>query len=314
MGDWDGKMKHLAALAPDDFVRWLVCDGQFVKELPTNFASREIDGDVLWDIRIKGRPTLLHLEFQVKPETIMGRRMWEYNVEACLKYKQPVHSVVIYLQKPGSPQARPPYRVQLPGGRNVHEFWYDVVELCKVETEQLLQSRLKGLLPLVPLTREGKRQEAVERVIEELLEPGVQNPEELLWLTYGLAGLVLKKENDQNWLKRRFAMLKDILEESWTFREMRDELLQKGLVEGKAKGIAEGKAEGKAEGIAEGIGQMRQAVVDIVQECCPELAQLAKDVVAPVTDLTQLRHLLVKLSSSAHSPEQARQVLLAFGQ
>ncbi len=302
MGDWDGKMKHLAALAPDDFVQWLVCDGQFVKELPINFASREIDGDVLWDIRIKGRPTLLHLEFQVKPETIMGRRMWEYNVEACLKYKQPVHSVVIYLQKPGSPQARPPYRVTLPNGRNVHEFWYDVVELCKVETEQLLQSRLKGLLPLVPLTREGKRQEAVERVIEELLEPGVQNPEELLWLTYGLAGLVLKKENDQNWLKRRFAMLKDILEESWTFREMRDELLQKGLVEG------------KAEGRAEGVVQMCQAVVDVVQECFPELTQLAKDVVAPITDLTQLRHLLVKLSSSAHNAEQARQVLLAFAQ
>jgi hypothetical protein len=47
MGDWDGKMKHLAALAPDDFVRWLVPGGHFVKELPTNFASREIDGDVL---------------------------------------------------------------------------------------------------------------------------------------------------------------------------------------------------------------------------------------------------------------------------
>ena len=101
-------------------------------------------------------------------------------------------------------------------------------------------------------------------------------------------------------------MLKDILEESWTFREMHDELLQKGLVEGKAKGIAEGKAEG--------IGQMRQAVVDVVQECCPELAQLAKDVVANITDLTDLRHLLVKLSSSAHNAERARQVLLTFAQ
>lgn len=101
-------------------------------------------------------------------------------------------------------------------------------------------------------------------------------------------------------------MLKDILEESWTFREMRDELLQKGLVEGKA--------EGRAEGRAEGVVQMCQAVVDVVQECFPELTQLAKDVVAPITDLTQLRHLLVKLSSSAHNAEQARQVLLAFAQ
>jgi predicted transposase YdaD len=253
---------------------------------------------------------LLHLEFQVTPETKMGHRMWEYNVEACLKYKQPVHSVVVYLQRPGSPQARPPYRVQLPNGRSVHEFWYDVVELYKVETEQLFQSELKGLLPLVPLTREGKKYQSIERVIGKLQEPGVRNSEGLLWLTYGLAGLVLKKENDKNWLRRRFAMLKDILEESWTFQEMRDELLQKGLVEGKAQGLVEG----KAQGLAQGLVQLRQAVVDVVQECFPELAELAKDVVANISDLTQLRHLLVKLSSSAHSPEQARQILLAFKQ
>ncbi len=166
-----------------------------------------------------------------------------------------------------------------------------MVELCKVDTGQLFQRGLKGLLPLVPLTREGNRRQAVEQVIEELLAPGVQNSEGLLWLTYGLAGLVLKKENDKNWLRRRFGMLKDILEGSWTFQEMRDEFLLEG-----------------------GIAQMRQAVVDVVQECFPELEQLAKDVVANISDLTQLRHLLVKLSSSAHSAEQARQILLAFKQ
>jgi hypothetical protein len=47
----------------------------------------------------------------------------------------------------------------------MHEFWYDVVELCKVDTEQLFQRGLKGLLPLVPLTREGKKHQSIERVI-----------------------------------------------------------------------------------------------------------------------------------------------------
>jgi hypothetical protein len=75
MSKWDGKMKHLVALTPEDFVHWLVRDGEFVAELPTNFASREIDGDVLWDIRIRRKPTLLHLELQVKPDRNMGYRM-----------------------------------------------------------------------------------------------------------------------------------------------------------------------------------------------------------------------------------------------
>ena len=88
-------------------------------------------------------------------------------------------------------------------------------------------------------------------------------------------------------------MLKDILKESWTFQEMRDELRNECLLEG-------------------GLIQIRQDVVDIVQDRFPELEQLAKDVVSHITDLTQLRHLLLKLSSSAHSAEQARQILLAF--
>ena len=49
-----------------------------------------------------------------------------------------------------------------------------MVELCKVDTGQLFQRGLKGLLPLVPLTREGNRRQAVEQVIEELLAPGVR--------------------------------------------------------------------------------------------------------------------------------------------
>ncbi len=106
-------------------------------------------------------------------------------------------------------------------------------------------------------------------------------------------------------------LLKDILEGSWTFREMRDELSEKlrGELSEKLRGELRDEflLEGKAQGLA-------QAIVDIVQDCFPELEQLAKDVVANITDLTQLRHLLVKLNSSAHSAEQARQILLAFAQ
>src|SRR6185295_589943 len=99
MGKWDGKMKHLANLAPEDFVHWLIGDAEFYRELSTNFASRDLDGDAPWLIAIKQMPTLLHLEFQVKPDPNMGRRLWEYNTEASIKYEQPVKSVVIYLKK-----------------------------------------------------------------------------------------------------------------------------------------------------------------------------------------------------------------------
>jgi hypothetical protein len=189
MGEWDGKMKYLAALAPEDLVHWLVRDGEFVGELPTNFASQEIDADVLWDIRIRRKQTLLHLEFQLVPRRNMGYRMWKYNVEAFRKYRRPVKSIAVYLQKPGNRWARPPYQVKLPDGERVHDFRFSVVELCKIEAHQLVETGLPGLLPLLPLTRHGKTRQTVEQSISGLLRPEVKNAEALLWLTYGLSGL-----------------------------------------------------------------------------------------------------------------------------
>ncbi len=62
-------------------------------------------------------------------------------------------------------------------------------------------------------------------------------------------------------------------------------------------------------GIAKGIAQMRQTVVEIIQERFPALTQLAEEVVATIDDFAQLRHLAVKLSS-AQSVEQAHKSLL----
>ncbi|HWS83581.1 MAG TPA: hypothetical protein VN207_04920, partial [Ktedonobacteraceae bacterium] len=85
--------------------------------------------------------------------------------------------------------------------------------------KSLLQRGLKGILPLVPLTEDGQDHDAIEYVIKELRQPGVKQAEELLSLTYGLAGLVFEQESEHDWLQRRFAMIDDVIEESWTFQE-----------------------------------------------------------------------------------------------
>ncbi|HWS83580.1 MAG TPA: hypothetical protein VN207_04915 [Ktedonobacteraceae bacterium] len=78
MGEWDGQMKHLVGIARQDFVSWLVEGARFDKELSANFATRKRDGDNLWQLSIEEEPSLLHLEFQLKPDENMDRRMWEY--------------------------------------------------------------------------------------------------------------------------------------------------------------------------------------------------------------------------------------------
>ena len=285
MGEWDGKMKHLASVAQDDFVRWLVKGAHFERELSANFATRDRDGDILWQLSIEGKPTLLSLEFQLKSEENMGRRTWEYNVDATIKYEQPVKSVVVYLRKPGHPKAAPPYQLKLPNGEGVHTFYFTVIELCKVKTEKIFQTGLKGILPLVPLTQNGQDRDAIEHVIKELRHPGVKKQEELLSLTYGVAALVFESESEHNWLQRRFAMIDDIINESWAFQD----LIQRGR--------------------KEGLQAQKQNLILLIQKHYPALLQLTQDVCNAVQTLEELQDLFQKVLL-AKDEQEARQILL----
>jgi hypothetical protein len=100
-------------------------------------------------------------------------------------------------------------------------------------------------------------------------------------------------------------MLQDILEASWTFREMRDELTEKLRGELSTELLQQGQAQG--------LGQMRQTIIDIVQERFPALAELAAQIAETITDLAQLRRLAVRLSC-VQSAEEAHQLLLSFAQ
>jgi len=283
MGEWDGKMKRLVGVAREDFVSWLVEGARFEGELSANFATRDRDGDNLWQLSIEQEPNLLHLEFQLKPDENMGRRMWEYNVDAAIKYEQPVKSVVVYLKKPSHPKAAPPYQLKLSNGEVIHTFSFTVIELCKVNTKSLLQRGLKGILPLVPLTQDGQDHDAIEYVIKELQQPGVQKAEELLSLTYGLAGLVFEQESEHDWLQRRFAMIDDVIEESWTFQEKK----QKWLKEAK-----------------------RQDLLLLIKAYFPSLVQLAQDVCNASQTLEELQDLFENVLLTKDE-EKVRQLLLS---
>ena len=93
----------------------------------------------------------------------------------------------------------------------------------------------------------------------------------------------------------------DILRESPVYEWILAEGFEKGEMKGIEKGIEKG--------IAQGVAQMRQAVVEIVQERFASLADFAVELVVTINDLDQLRRLVVKISS-AQGTEQVRQILL----
>jgi predicted transposase YdaD len=281
---YDDAMKKLVGGNPQDLVSWILPGAQYGKQLPFELNVENIYADGLLLATLDGKEFLAHFEFQSSYDGRIGERLLEYNVLASRQYNYlPVYSCVIYLKNHSS-VPHSPYTKGLPNGDEVVRFHYRSIELGKLAAGELLQTGLVGLLPLLPLTKDGARREVVEEMISGLISA---DKTESLWIGYALASRVLK--DDLNWIKRRFAMLEDILRDTPVYQEVL--------------------AEGKELGLEKGLEAQRQTLLDIVQERFPAIARLAKRQADTIKDPDVLGRLTVKISIVKTSQE-AEQYLL----
>ena len=224
---YDDAMKKLVGGNPQDLVSWVIPGAQFGKQLPLELSVENIYADGLLQATLDGKEFLAHIEFQSSYDGRIGERLLEYNVLASRQYNYlPVYSCVIYLKNHSS-VPHSPFRKGLPNGEEVVRFHYRSIELGKLVAGELLQTGLVGLLPFLPLTKDGARREVVEDMISGLVSA---EKTESLWIGYALATKVLK--DDLKWLKRRFAMLNDFLRDTPAYQEVLAEGEEKGLEEG----------------------------------------------------------------------------------
>ncbi len=201
----------------------------------------------------------------------------------------PVYTYVIYLRKDGDVPKSPLIR-RLPSGEEVHRFYYQVIEVAKISAKQLLQRGLLGLLPLLPLTDGGTQPEVMQEAVSTLVDA---REIELLALAYTFGGLVSGNKAYDEWFKRSFAMLEDILEESWTYKE----IIKKGL------------EKGREEERQQRIQEQHQTLLSFVQVRFPKLVTLAKQQTTPINDPDVLHSLTVKLFS-VQTADEAKQALM----
>jgi predicted transposase YdaD len=138
----------------------------------------------------------------------------------------------------------------------------------------------------LPLTDGGTQQEVMQEAVSTLVDA---REIELLALAYTFGGLVSGNEAYDEWFKRSFAMLEDILEESWTYKEIIKKGMEKGLEEGQEKGCEEERQQW--------ILEQRQTLLSFVQVRFPELVSLAKQHTTLINDPEVLHNLIVKLFS-----------------
>ena len=282
---YDDAMKKLVGGNPQDFLSWVLGEAIYTRRLPYELHPESIYADGLIEAVLNDERILAHFEFQSSYDLRMGERLLEYNVLASRQYDYvTVYSYVIYLKDCGNVPQSPFIRVSSTG-KEIVRFHYDIIELHKITAEEIQETELVGLLPLLPLTRDGAKHEVIEDMVALLIAAGQTD---LLWIGYALAAKVMK--HDLHWLRRRFSMLGDFLRDSPVYQEVLEEGLEKGLEKGREA--------------------QRQTLLDIVFERFPEIMHLARQQVIAIHDPEILRRLTVKMST-VQNPEEATQYLLA---
>ncbi|MBX5456947.1 MAG: hypothetical protein IRZ31_08605, partial [Thermogemmatispora sp.] len=297
---WDLSMKRLFALAAQDLITFVLpgachvqqASGEFVLAIePPLTELGALYADALSTCTLAGKPLLIHLEFQSRADASMPQRLLMYNILADRRFGYPVLSCVIYLRRCGVPVT--PYQRFLPDDSPVHEFYFRIVKLWEFPAQELLARQLPGLLPLLPLSRDGRSRQVIRTMIERLQQT---RQYELLEVGLLLASLAWADApaSERLWLQEQFTMLTEFLQElkqtdaaralieeglKQGLQQGRQEGIQQGLQQGRQEGIQQGRQEGIQQGIQQGrqesLDKTRQRILTLVKARFPQLYQLA---------------------------------------
>jgi predicted transposase YdaD len=307
--EWDQSLKFLTKQNPQSFVSFLLEGAEFLREIDKELQSRTLLADLVYEVQWHGETIILHVEFQSSRNEMMARRVWEYNVLVGCATQLPVYSVVLYLVKDGI-AIEPPYEQCLSSGELIHHFRFRNLKLWEVDASELRQPGMEGMLPLLPLTRNGACREVVEETILDLARVKRQD---LLPVAYLIAALAFPVDGvDTEWLKERFRPMLNLFHNSWAYQE----LVADGKQEGRQEGLLEGLQEGRQEGLQEGRQEGRQ---EVLQETCiryiekrfPALTDQAKSQIGSISDIKRLQDVFDAMIDATTSAEVAR-ILMRF--
>ena len=218
---YDNICKYLIQTFSTDFATWLLGEPVSLVELkPTELSSEPIRADSI--VLLQSTETILHIEFQTRPDPDMPFRMLDYCVRIYRRFpNKKLRQVVIYLKPTQSQEV---YRDTFELPRTRHEF--DIVRLWEQPSSALLSS--PGLLPLAVLASTDDRVAMLRQVSTNIQQTeDAEMQKNLMAAADILAGLVLDKEIIRKILRT------DLMQESVTYQAIK----QEGREEGKEEGV-----------------------------------------------------------------------------
>ncbi len=289
---WDESMLALLRASPQAFVDLFLHGAKYIQEQPQKLQSHQRTTDGLVEVQLEGKTMLIHFEFQAYKDSTMPQRLLEYNVLIWNEYQLPVISCVLHLLEDGR-IAPSPFVRTLSTGKEIVSFYYETIEIRDFTAEDIIRIGQPGLLPFLTLTKAGATREVVQRMFSELETVADKN---ITFIAFAIATFSLQRSNQQDlpWLERNYRSMHEIISESPFYKEIISKGLEQGLEQGREQGQ---------------LTALRQAIIDVVRERLPGLGQFAESQVENIKDATQLRRLIVKISTVPDA-EQAIQAFL----
>ena len=172
--------------------------------------------------------------------------------------------------------------------------------MWEIPSQALLEQNLPGLLPLLPLTREGQQRETVEQMYHRLQQEGNKI---LLAIGYLIAFHAFTQKDSHQWLEEIFMNSENILEGT----PLGDKILEKGVIQGLEQGLQQG----LEQGLEQELQGLRATLLSIVETHFPDQLTLAKQQIAFTTTPSQVQDLLKKLFA-AHTNDEVKQILFSL--
>ncbi|MDI6794285.1 MAG: hypothetical protein QME81_15715 [bacterium] len=244
MGDFDITLKRLSDEFTVDYARFALDDerinlvgkidvSKIEKELP--ILTREADC-LARVAEKKGKEFILHIDFQAEYRHNLPDRMLGYTYRVYEKYKLPVYSVLIVLKETGV-KIRTKTEIKVRDLKSLrHE--YKVIKVWEVEAEKILEKKITGLYPLLPLMKTDKSGEELISEAAELIEKEVEDIEHKADAYVALR--IFSAINFPSSLVNKILKRRDIMVQSPAYQEILQEGEMIGIGKGKVLGIEEG--------------------------------------------------------------------------
>lgn len=321
MGVYDHAMKVIVDANPTAIVQfvlrqWRLAEGlafsengfRVLEQLSTEFQGSEAEADGLLLVELAdGQRIMIHIEFQSKYDKYMPDRLLDYCLRARRKHRPlPIISCVIYLRS-DRPVAEPPWRWSVTEQYHNLIFDYVCIKLWEMPREDVLALQQPVLLPLALLAKGEVNRTIIRDMFEELRTNRLND---LMLPGQIIAGWLLQGA-DLEWLKKEYAKMASIFEDSPVIEWIKEDAFEKALKQAR-KEINQQMEEERQRALEErqrALEGFRQAVVAIVTGYFPKLARLAQKQVRLVKDQGRLQQAILRIST-LRSAEDVEELLL----